>query len=161
MPTQAEPAVVPPAGPTKVWRLRVSAAMRHSAFRYAVTGVLSAGADFGLLYALHSLLGLALPIAAFIAVAAAFVFNYLLNRVWSFGSNAPVGREFVRYVLLGCVNWVLTAILVSLLTSAGLYFMVAKMITLVLTTGGNYLLYRVWVFAGRYQRQAADEAAGG
>jgi putative flippase GtrA len=132
-----------------VRRNRVVAVVEHSAFRYVVIGGLSAAADFGLLYALHDRLGVPVGIAAFIAVTLAFVFNFALNRIWSFRSQAPVVGQFGKYLFLGCVNWVLTAILVTLFTALGLNYLVAKAIALVLTTGSNYMLYRLWVFKDR------------
>ncbi|MDG6100852.1 GtrA family protein [Dactylosporangium aurantiacum] len=132
-----------------VRRGRVAAVVEHSAFRYVVIGVLSAGIDFGLLYALHGGLGVPVGIAAFIAVTLAFFCNFALNRIWSFRSQAPVVGQFGKYLFLGCVNWVLTAILVTAFTALGLNYLVAKAIALVLTTGSNYLLYRVWVFKDR------------
>ena len=149
MEAETEALVASPTQPFGPWRTRVNVAMDHSAVRYLVIGVLSAAADFGLLYLLHGWLGLPVPIAAFIAVAIAFVLNFALNRVWSFRSKAPVVGQFSRYFLLGCVNWVLTAILVTLFTWGGLYYLAAKAVALVLTTASNYLLYRIWVFADK------------
>jgi putative flippase GtrA len=146
---RVEPAVTgaaEEAGPVPPW---YAAVLEHTAFRYVVIGVLSAGVDFGLLYVLHAGLGVPVPVAAFVAVALAFVCNFALNRIWSFRSQAPVVGQFGRYVFLGAVNWVLTAVLVGGLTAFGMHYLVAKVIALVLTTASNYLLYRVWVFADR------------
>lgn len=130
-------------------RRRVAAIVDHTAFRYVVIGVLSAAADFGLLYGLHGGLGVPVPIASFVSVALAFVLNFALNRIWSFRSQAPVVGQFGKYLFLGCVNWVLTAILVTAFTALGLNYLIAKAIALVLTTGSNYMLYRLWVFKDR------------
>ncbi|MER7001473.1 GtrA family protein [Dactylosporangium sp. NPDC000555] len=149
MKPQAGPAAATTAGLTSTWRASVGAAMRHSAVRYVITGVVSAAADFGLLYLLHEWLGLPVSVAAFIAVSTAFFLNFALNRVWSFRSTAPVAGQISRYFLLACVNWVLTTIMVGLFTWAGFYYLIAKAIALVVTTASNYLLYRLWVFADR------------
>jgi putative flippase GtrA len=141
--------IVGATGQPGIWRARVVAGVEHSAFRYAVIGVLSAAADFGLLYGLHGMLGVPVPVAAFVAVALAFLINFLLNRVWSFRSKAPVVGQFARYLTLGCVNWVLTAILVTVFSWGGLNYLIAKAVALVMTTASNYLLYRVWVFSDR------------
>lgn len=129
--------------------------MRHTAVRYVIAGVVSAAADFGLLYLLRGWLGLPVMAAAFIAVSTAFLLNFALNRAWSFRSTAPVAGQISRYFALACVNWVLTAIMVGLFTWAGLYYLIAKAITLVLSTAGNYLLYRTWVFADRHRHPLA------
>jgi putative flippase GtrA len=120
---------------------------RHSAVRYLIIGGLSAAADFGLLVLLHGWLGVWLPLATLVAVVTAFLLNFALNRVWSFGSTAPIVRQFSRYLILGCGNWTFTVIGVAALSWLGLEYLVAKTVTLVLATTVNYLAYRVWVFA--------------
>ncbi|MET7420450.1 GtrA family protein [Dactylosporangium sp. NPDC005555] len=143
-------------GSVDVRRGRIGAVVEHSAFRYLVIGVLSAAADFGLLYGLHGGLGVPVGIAAFIAVTLAFFCNFALNRIWSFRSQAPVVGQFGKYFFLGCVNWVLTAILVTAFTAMGLNYLIAKAIALVLTTGSNYMLYRLWVFKDRRPATPAE-----
>jgi putative flippase GtrA len=61
-----------------------------------------------------------------------------------FGCPAKGDRQ-----TLGCVNWVLTAILVTVFSWGGLNYLIAKAVALVMTTASNYLLYRVWVFSDR------------
>src|SRR2546430_2271136 len=147
LPRMAADADVISASPAAVsWRARGAAVLRHSAFRYLVIGGVSAAADFGLLFALHGWLRLWLPAATLIAVVTAFVLNFMLNRVWSFGSTAPIVRQFSRYFLLGCGNWLLTVGMVAALNWFGLNYLVAKTGTLVLASRINYLAYRLWVF---------------
>jgi putative flippase GtrA len=127
---------------------RLAAVLRHSLPRYLLVGGISAAIDLGLLYVLHAVLDVRLGLATFIAVAAAFVVNFTLNRVWSFGSSAPMGRQAVRYLILAGANWVLTVVLELVFTGhLGLEFMVAKIVILVINAAINYVGYRWWVFA--------------
>lgn len=118
----------------------------HSLVRFLLIGGASAALDTGVLYLLHGVLGIALPVATLMAVMVAFVFNFTLNRIWSFGSESPVGRQFGRYLLLAVGNWCLNVALVTGLTALGLHYVVAKIITLAIASAANYVGYRVWVF---------------
>ncbi|WP_075020896.1 GtrA family protein [Actinomadura madurae] len=120
--------------------------LTHSAIRYLIIGGLSFAVDFGVLFVAHGMLDVRLPVATTAAFLTSFAVNFGLNRVWSFGSRAPVGRQLVRYVGLVVVNTVVTVLLVSGLAAVGVQYLVAKTIV----TGGlvalNYVAYRVWVF---------------
>jgi len=118
----------------------------HSLVRFLLIGGASAALDTGVLYLLHGVLGVVLPVATFIAVVAAFGFNFTLNRIWSFGSQSPVAGQFGRYLLLAAGNWVLTVALVTGLSALGLHYVVAKIITLAIASALNYVGYRMWVF---------------
>jgi putative flippase GtrA len=119
----------------------------HSLPRFLASGVLSVVIDMGLLYALHGVFDVWLPLATFLATALSFTVNFTMNRLWSFGSTeAPVGGQMVRYLVLAGLNWVLTVLLVSGLVWVGLFYMLAKLLTVVLNAVVNYFAYRLWVF---------------
>jgi putative flippase GtrA len=154
--TDAETAALDPPRGMALRRRQARAVLRHSAFRYLFIGVTSVAFDAGLLYALHTWLRVWLPLATFTAVASAFVLNFALNRVWSFGSRGPVGRQFVKYLLLSCVNWVFTVAVVQALAAAGVYYMIGKLIALAMTTVGNYIAYRRWIFSDGSREPGSD-----
>jgi putative flippase GtrA len=114
--------------------------------RYLISGVLSFAVDAGLLYVAHGVLGIWLPIATAFAYAVAFGVNFSLNRLWAFGSKAPVGRQLIRYVVLAGLNTVTTILIVTGLAAAGLNYLLAKVVAASLIAAINYVAYRVWVF---------------
>ncbi len=160
MAAEAEMTYPEPTRTTRSWQDLARRAARHSAVRYLIIGGLCAGADFALLFLLHSLLRVWLPLATLIAVVTAFFLNFALNRVWSFGSEAPIIRQFSRYFLLGCGNWTFTVLGVAGLSWLGVNYLIAKTITLALATTANYLAYRLWVFNddANYRRSASVDA---
>ena len=143
----ARKATVPPSG---LWgrlvQARTKGVLAHSATRYLVIGGLSFAVDFGVLFAAHGVLGVRLPVATVLAFLVAFTVNFGLNRLWSFGSRSPVGRQLVRYVSLVAVNTVLTALVVSGLAALGVQYLVAKAIVTAGLVVLNYAAYRAWVF---------------
>jgi putative flippase GtrA len=147
MSVEAEPAGgIRPAGGMRRRTGLVRALLAHSATRYLIIGGLSFAVDFGVLFVAHGMLGVALPVAAAAAFLTSFAVNFGLNRVWSFGSRAPVGRQLARYVTLVAVNTVLTVLLVSGLAAVGVQYLVAKAIVTACLVVLNYVAYRVWVF---------------
>lgn len=126
-------------------------------FRYVVVGVVSLAVDLGVLWILHGLLGLWLPAAAAISFLSSFIVNFGLNQRWTF--NATTGStpvQLVRYTILVVVNTVVTAVLVTAITSTGLDYLFAKLIVVGILTVTNFVLMRVWVFRERHQHADAQ-----
>lgn len=120
--------------------------------RFVLVGGVSAAIDTGLLWLLHGVLGVWLPVATFAGVSTAFVVNFLLNRWWVFGSASPAGGQLVRYLMLAAVNWGLTVLGVSTLAAAGTNYLVARLSVLAVLTVLNFIGYRTWVFRDRDPR---------
>jgi putative flippase GtrA len=121
-------------------------AVRGSAGRYLLVGSLSFIADVGLLFALHGIIGIWLPLATALAFLGAFVVNFGLNRTWAFRSNGAVGRQLGRYLALVAANLVATVLLVSGLTAAGLPYLIAKAMATGTLLAINYAISRKWIF---------------
>ncbi|WP_280672145.1 MULTISPECIES: GtrA family protein [unclassified Kitasatospora] len=136
---------VPPETPA-IAGSRWGALLRHSLVRFIIAGGTGSGVDLGLLVVLHGYLHVVLWVATFLSVFTSFLVNFTINRFWSFGSTSPAGGQFVRYLILASMNWVLTVVLVSGLSQLGLYYLYAKAVTIVLSAGVNYFAYRRWVF---------------
>jgi putative flippase GtrA len=120
--------------------------LAHSATRYLIIGGLSFAVDVGVLFVAHGMLDVLLPVATTAAFLTSFAVNFGLNRVWSFGSRSPVGRQLVRYVTLVAVNTMLTVLLVSGLAAIGVQYLVAKTVATAGLIVLNYAAYRMWVF---------------
>ena len=111
----------------------------------------------GMLILLHGVLDVWLPLATFLAVASSYIVNFTLNRFWSFGSvEARPSGQAVRYLLLAGVNWVMTVALVSGLAALGMFYLLAKALTVAINAGLNYFAYRHWVF----RRPGTSASAG-
>lgn len=61
--------------------------------------------DLVILTALHSGLGVSLPISVTVGYACAFALSYFLNRTMNFQSHAPVGPQLAVYVVVVVVNY--------------------------------------------------------
>lgn len=120
---------------------------RHIAFRYLLIGGATFLIDLGLLAVLHEVLGWALWLSTGTAFLATFVFNYSLQRTFSFGSRSAHGSTLAKYLTLLAFNTVATIGIVWLIDQTGWGWGIGKIAATVVTTAWNYFVFRYWVFS--------------
>jgi putative flippase GtrA len=107
------------------------------------------GVDLVLLYLLHGVLAVPVPIAVTVAYACAFALSYLLNRIFNFASHAPVGPQFAIYVVVVVVNYLAFILGVSsLLTALGIDYRIARLAAGACEAVFMYSMMRWVVFRG-------------
>ncbi|HET6826026.1 MAG TPA: GtrA family protein [Amnibacterium sp.] len=117
--------------------------------RYLLIGGGSVVIDVGLLYVLHSLVGVQLSIATTIAFLVSLAFNFVCNRLTMAGSEAKqLLRHVYRYGLLVVVNLAITVAVVTAAPRFGVPYVIAKLAVVAASTCWNFVLYRRWVFTG-------------
>ena len=119
---------------------------RHSAVRYLIVGGLSFLVDFGLLVLLHQFLGWPVSLATAVAFLSSLVFNFIVQRKFSFDAGHKTHVSMIRYALLVVANTVASVVIVELLTPTVLGYMGGKIISTAAMTVWNYFLYRHWIF---------------
>ncbi|HEY8282433.1 MAG TPA: GtrA family protein [Leifsonia sp.] len=118
-------------------------------FRYLAIGIASIAIDVGLLYTLHSIVGVEVGIATAVAFLTSVVFNFICNRfAMAGGESAKLMRHAYRYGLLVVANLVITVVVVSGAAHVGIPYVIAKLAVVAASTCWNFVLYRRWVFAG-------------
>jgi putative flippase GtrA len=124
------------------------AAFRSSFVKFLIVGGLSLTVDAGLLYLLHGRLGMWLPPATAISFLAGFVVNFTLNRQWAFASSSDgsLRSHFLRYAALVAANLLVTVALVQAITSLGVLYLVAKVVTTGCISIANYFISKRWIF---------------
>jgi putative flippase GtrA len=127
--------------------------------RYATTGVLTAGIYFVTVYGAAEMLAATMLVATAAGFVGAVPVNFMVHRLWSFGSRRRYREALPRYaVALGCaflVNWAIVEVSIAWLS---LHYLLATAVAtpwLVLT---NYLVFRFWVFSDVHPQKAT---AGG
>jgi putative flippase GtrA len=94
---------------------------RSEIIRFVITGIISVVIDFSVYQAL---LGIGIPRG--IAKSASFFFGaavgFVINKLWTFGSDKGLGKEIPRYVLLyastAVINAIVNAIVLRVLALA-------------------------------------------
>ena len=112
---------------------------------FAGVGVLSALVDVGVFTVLHAV-GVVPWLASAIGFISAFGVNYLGNRILVFRARHDA-RAFRRYVALVAVNLVLSTAVVAWLVGLEVEPHLAKLISMVLVAGLNYVAMRSFVFS--------------
>lgn len=121
--------------------------------RFMTVGVVNTLVDAGSYLALTRLAAFGDDIAAakFFSFLAATVSSLLLNRRWTFGVTAPLtASEVARFYATVSASMVLNVGLMYVLVHfAGLYDLLALVLTTLSTFAFNYTLSRLWVFRTR------------
>lgn len=120
---------------------------RHHFFRYLFIGVSTFSLDLGLLLLLHGKLQLAVPLATSVAYWTSVVFNFTLNRKWTFSADEAksLSRHVMLYGLLLGINYLFTVSFVSL-ASHHINYAIAKIIAVGLQVLWTYPIYRFVIF---------------
>lgn len=134
------------------WLKRRDGALFGQLLRYGLSGGLAFCVDFGLMVALREWGGLRADIAASAGNFVGLIITYVLSVVWIFDRRRfahAVWIEFGVFFLIGLSGTVLTYFLMQLLCGAriGLYYMLAKLITVVVVTFWNFALKKLLLFS--------------
>lgn len=122
-----------------------SPTLREKLTRFVIVGGTSAVIDVGLLALLREVGGLPIPVATTISFWTALVYNFSLNRAWSFDSDR-VGTPFVRYLVVVGLNYLVTLAIVTGGDAAGVPYILAKLFAIGFGTLGTFVSYDRWVF---------------
>lgn len=121
----------------------------NSVVRFLLIGGISFALDLGLLAVLHEAFGVELWIATPIAFVVSLIFNFLLQRIFTFQATNHGGVSAAKYLLLVAFNIVVSDLIVTGFDAFGWSYIIGKATATVLTTVWNYWLYRNWIFKGR------------
>lgn len=120
------------------------------ALKYGLIGVVNTLLTLSVIFALIYWLGASALVANAIGYALGFCCSYLLNRVWTFRSQAPVGRSAGRYLVAAFVAYGLNAAVIhGGITWFGASEYWIQPLGAVVYTGSLFLLSRMWVFRRR------------
>ncbi|MFD0757674.1 GtrA family protein [Arthrobacter ulcerisalmonis] len=123
--------------------------------RFLLVGGLSFALDLGLLVILHEVVGVDLAIATPIAFVTSLVFNFLLQRLFTFRSDSHGATSAAKYLALVVFNILVTEVLVTGFHAVGWSYIVGKATATIITTVWNYFLYKKWIF----KRTTTDPSA--
>ena len=78
--------------------------------KFAIVGAICFGLDLSLYYGLTVMLGLPTFVAKALSVISATMFNYYLNKTWTWGQSNRDSRRFAKYVLLYSISGLLNVL---------------------------------------------------
>lgn len=115
--------------------------------RFATVGGLSSAAYAAVMAILVLGLDWRADNAAIPSYLCAMVPNYLLQRIWTFGSDVAHAPSIARYLLThltaSLINWL---VLNALFHGLGINFWITQVISIGVMAIWSYLLQKIWVF---------------
>lgn len=126
--------------------------------KFLLVGGLSFAIDLGLLVILHEVFGVGLWIATPVAFLVSLIFNFLLQRIFTFKATNRSHSSFIRYAILVVFNTVATDFIVNTFANLDLTYTAGKVVATASTMAWNFFLYKYWIFPSD---QASDNAAPG
>lgn len=136
--------------------------LRKRFVRYLAMSGLSFMISVGLTVSLHEVLGVPEESAAAVALATAFVVNFVTVRQFVFRNTNDPFPQMVRFGLTSIVFRIVEYLFFLLLHShLGVFYVVALIVTLVTSLVLKYLCYRYFVFGPRRGEDAKALAADG
>jgi putative flippase GtrA len=124
-----------------------------SALRYIAVGGATVALDIVGLWFLHGLVGVNVLTSATISYWLAIVFNFSMNRNWTFETD-PVKKTFrqaAQYLLLLGCNYIFTIVFINFSTNYGLHFLAAKATAVIIQVSWTYFAYKKIIFSSGQQ----------
>jgi putative flippase GtrA len=114
--------------------------------RFAMAGGAGTAVHYLVLIALVFLAGAPPGRAAFLGAATGACVIYLLNRRYTFATSRSHTQALPRFALMAVTGAVLNGALVGLLSSAGMYFLLAQVLATCLILVINFIVSKCWIF---------------
>ncbi|MFA5134788.1 MAG: GtrA family protein [Patescibacteria group bacterium] len=115
--------------------------------KYVCIGAIASAADIVFLYFFTEYIGFWYVLSAGISYGIGFFLVFILNKYWSFQKYSFTGQQFRRFLLLMVANYLLSMLLIYLLTEhASLPYLFSKLAIIVIQVMWNFFLYKLWVY---------------
>ncbi|RYY39847.1 MAG: GtrA family protein [Chitinophagaceae bacterium] len=107
--------------------------------KFGLVGLLGMVVDFGITWIFKEKVRINRFVANALGFSCAVVLNFLLNRIWTFGSHAAnMEGQLVRFIAVSLVGLLLNTAIVYILNRRKLNFYLSKAIAIVLVFFWNY-----------------------
>jgi putative flippase GtrA len=123
------------------------AASRHSAVRYLFVGGSTFVIDVGLLILLREKFHFSLTAANTISYWTAIIYNFVLNRWWSFSAaeKNSLRRHASTYLILLIFNYLFSSVFISVVGHV-MHAGIAKALAVLIQMSWTYLVYKRVIF---------------
>ena len=128
-------------------RATQSSGVVAEAIRYGLIGVVNTLLTLAIIFALIYWLDAQPLLANAVGYVIGFCCSYVFNRLWTFRSQAPVGRSIGRYFIAALVAYGLNALVIHFgIYWAGVSKYWIQAVGAVVYTASLFVLSRAWVF---------------
>lgn len=103
--------------------------------------------DYGLFFIFFKFAGLWYLFSTLISQAVAIVYNFTLNRNWSFRSNGHKKKQFAKYMTLQVWNYLFaTTALWFFVSQYAIDPLIAKVMAIGIVVSWNFILYKFVIY---------------
>ena len=85
-------------------------------------------------------------IAASISYWISVLFNFFLNRQWTFQTKQNLRKHLFLYAILLGFNFVITLLIIFSLGKLHISYAIAKIVAVAVQVSWNYFIYKYWIF---------------
>ncbi|MBU0661422.1 GtrA family protein [Patescibacteria group bacterium] len=115
--------------------------------RYFVIGLSGLAIDIGLLALCTRLFGINPTIAVIFVQFVVIIYNFLLNKYWTFKSQGLAHKQFVRYSVLVTWNYLFGVTVMYFCNEiAGMDEIIVRLVSIAITVLWNFILYKKWIY---------------
>lgn len=120
---------------------------RREVFRYLMVGGSGFFLDVGVLYLIKQVVGASAIWGVVCSQTVVIIYNFFLNKYWSFQSVNNVSGQFVRYLCVVAMNYCAGVSAMYLLHDIfGYHYIGVRIITVGFFVPINFLLYKYWIY---------------
>lgn len=126
-----------------------------SLIRYLITGGVAFAADYLLLMFCFYAIGTSIILATTIGFIGGLCISFFTNRYWVHGKGGSSRKQhwqLLEYALLVVVNYIFTVYALRFLYDMGVPLYLGKILTMVLITVWNYVIFSKLIFATNAKR---------
>ena len=127
--------------------LRFCWTVRYEFLKYTIVGTSGVFIDMGTLIAFKEFLSLSPTTAVFLNQALLMVYNFTLNKYWSFKSVSVPHKQMIRYLTLAVFNYSFSVATMYLFN--GIFdfdYRLVRLCTIIVAVSWNFLLFKYWVY---------------
>lgn len=121
--------------------------LRRQFAKYFIVGISGFVLNLSLLILAKEILGISAVIATAVIGLFLMVFNFLLNKYWSFRDKTMPHKQIIRYIILSAGNYVFSVSAMYLLHDQfGWDYRLVNIGTVAVMVSWNFLLFKYWVY---------------
>ncbi|MFH1947415.1 MAG: GtrA family protein [Candidatus Magasanikbacteria bacterium] len=121
--------------------------VRFEFTKYFVIGFSGMFLDIATLVLFKEVFGVWATLAVILNQIIVVAYNFTLNKYWSFKNKALPHKQFVRYMLVFGVNYLIAIGAMFVFSDkVGFDYRLVRIFTIALSVSWNFLIYKYWVY---------------
>lgn len=135
--------------------------MRQKIIKFCIAGVISAIIDIGILSILVELFSTPILTANTISFLIAVINSYFINKYWTWKDFSKNHKsQFSKFFIISTIGLIMNLFLMSLALSFNLWYLLAKVIIILIVAIWNFTANHLWTFSEKSYEKAVDNHPG-